>query len=124
VPSIDPATPAKATAPIEPALHASPAALLHPLLYPLPVAASPALNRPIQAQIIDEKNKCRALVLHSGQNKRKRRSETERLRDDWRSLWYFKRMHYEPVLDDFGSQKTGEGLRRSRRIQQHLLLTA
>jgi len=60
--------------------------------------------------------KSRALVLYEQTPRRaKRRTEVELLPEDWRSLPFFKRRKYEPVVEEFGST-TSEKVRRSRRI--------
>jgi hypothetical protein len=45
------------------------------------------------------------------------------LRDDWSGLSFFKRMTYEPVMEDYGSYVSGN-IRTSRRLYLRRLLTA
>jgi len=45
----------------------------------------------------------------------------ELLRDDWRSLHYFRERKYEPLVEESGSTRSGD-VRRSRRIYWRGLL--
>jgi hypothetical protein len=69
--------------------------------------------------------KSRAVVLyrhgHHQKCRAKRRTEVELLREDWSNLHFFKNRRYEPLIEEFGSTKSGE-MRRSRRIYWRKLL--
>ena len=55
-------------------------------------------------------------VIHQYARRRvKRKTEVELLREDWRRLHFWKKRKYEPLVEEFGSTRSGD-VRRSRRI--------
>ena len=57
--------------------------------------------------------------------RKKRRTDTEILYEEWMELYWFKGHHMEAILDDYSlSYDSHFNQRKSRRIAQRLLLTA
>ena len=92
-------------------------------------APSSVISSTAPSSLLDTHKKTlrsRALVLYKKNRqhgRKERRKEVDRLQEDWRGSYFFRRLKYEPVLEDYGSSRSG-GKRESRRLYWRRLLTA
>jgi hypothetical protein len=93
--------------------------LLLPLLQPSTVSQTPALAH-IEGRL-PSPTETRAL-----KPKRTRRTESQRLKQEWLALPYYSRLGRAPKLHEYGREPPmrNSTVRRSQRLAQRLLITA